>query len=66
MAQLSLCARFEMAIEAFRGERWAEAESHFQGIHRDYPNDGPARFYLDQRLPEAGRLAAETDSSPVI
>ena len=66
MAQLSLCARFEMAIEAFRGERWAEAESHFQGIHRDYPNDGPARFYLDQRLPEARRLAAETHSSPAI
>ena len=66
MAQLSLCARFERAIEAFRGERWEEAESHFQSIHRDYPDDGPARFYLDQRLPEAGRLAAETDSSPVI
>ena len=27
MAQLSLCARFERAIEAFRGERWEEAES---------------------------------------
>ncbi len=66
MAQLSLCARFELAVEAFREERWEEAESHFQGIHRDYPHDGPARFYLDQRLPEVRRVATPNDSSPVI
>jgi adenylate cyclase len=51
MAQLSLCARFPSAIDAFRGERWEEAESRFRQILRDHPDDGPARFYLDQRLP---------------
>jgi adenylate cyclase len=51
MAQLSLCARFESAIDAFRGERWEEAEFRFREILRDYPDDGPAGFYLDQRLP---------------
>ena len=31
MAQLSLCARFRLAVEAFREDRLAEAESAFRG-----------------------------------
>ena len=58
MAQLSLCGRFRLAIDAFRGERWDEAEFRFREILRDYPDDGPARFYLDQLHPEARRRAA--------
>jgi adenylate cyclase len=66
MAQLSLRARFKAAIEAFRGERWEEAQSHFQDILRDYPYDGPARFYLDQRLPAVRKSAASVSSSPAV
>jgi adenylate cyclase len=53
MAQLSLCARFQSAIDAFREERWEEAELNFGEILRDYPDDGPAAFYLDQRIAQA-------------
>jgi adenylate cyclase len=64
MAQLSLCARFQLAIEAFRGERWQEAESRFHDILQDYPDDGPARFYLDHRLPDVRRAMAPLNGSP--
>jgi adenylate cyclase len=66
MAQLSLRARFQSAIEAFREERWEEAESSFQDILRDYPDDGPARFYLDQRLSAVRRAAGSVSSSPAV
>lgn len=42
-----LLARFAEALQSFAEERWADAHRAFAGIHRDFPEDGPTRFYLD-------------------
>ena len=44
--ELRLCARFVEALDVFRAEQWVEAAHLFEAILRDYPDDGPARFYL--------------------
>jgi adenylate cyclase len=47
-AQISLCERFAEAIKTFRAEQWAKAGELFAAIRRDYPDDGPTRFYLER------------------
>ena len=46
MAQLSLCARFAGALEAFQTHQWGEAVERFEAILAAHPDDGPSRFYL--------------------
>lgn len=44
--QVTLCERFAEALDFFEQHQWAEAADHFEAILRDYPEDGPSRFYL--------------------
>ncbi len=54
-ADRQLCARFAEPLEAFSAERWAAAADLFGDVLRDYPDDGPARFYLERcRLYRSG------------
>ena len=50
----NLCRRFTVALQAFSvGEREA-AQMLFSALLRDYPSDGPSRFYLNRLLGEEG------------
>ena len=40
--------RFAEALEMFQSTRWARAAVLFRAIARDYPDDGPAAFFLDR------------------
>ena len=61
LAQLQLCQRFAEALAAFRAHRWQHAGELFEAIMRDWPDDGPARFYYQrcQEILAAG--ASEPD-----
>jgi len=45
-AQLTLCERFASAMEAYRAGEWQNAAEALEGILADYPQDGPATFFL--------------------
>jgi adenylate cyclase len=45
-SQIRLCERFAEALETLKSGQLAQASSLFGTILQDYPDDGPARFYL--------------------
>jgi adenylate cyclase len=45
-SQIRLCERFAEALETLKSGKLAQASSLFGTILQDYPDDGPARFYL--------------------
>ncbi|MCP5364099.1 MAG: adenylate/guanylate cyclase domain-containing protein [Hyphomicrobiales bacterium] len=65
MAQMALCSRFARALDVFREQRWEEAAEDFSTILKDYPGDGPSRFYLNQSLACIGRAATERASGVI-
>jgi len=44
--QFRLCERFAEGLGAFQAHRWQRARELFEGILADWPDDGPARFYV--------------------
>jgi class 3 adenylate cyclase len=44
--RLELAHRFALALEAYRGERWAEAEAGFAALAAEHPMDGPSATFL--------------------
>jgi adenylate cyclase len=44
--ELGLCRPFAAAMDAFGRAQWTTAARAFEKILRDFPADGPARFYL--------------------
>jgi adenylate cyclase len=44
--QVILCERFAEALDIFQKGEWVNAADRFEAILEDYPDDGPARFYL--------------------
>jgi len=50
-----LIARFEAALELFRGRNWQEAEAAFAALLEAYPGDGPSKTYIGR----CRRFAAE-------
>lgn len=43
-----LMTRFAMALAAYREGAWDKAIELFEGLHKDYPEDGPSRVFLDR------------------
>jgi len=39
---------FNTGLTAFEGKEWAEAEKNFKTVLDEYPEDGPAKYYLDR------------------
>ena len=37
--------RFQQGLEAYRNAQWATALDIYEGMVRDYPQDGPARVF---------------------
>jgi adenylate cyclase len=46
--QSELCERFTSAFDLFMRAEWKMASREFKSILKDYPHDGPARFYMSQ------------------
>jgi adenylate cyclase len=46
--QSELCERFTSAFDLFTRAEWKMASREFKSILKDYPHDGPARFYMSQ------------------
>ena len=44
--QHRLCKRFADALSTFQQARWDDAIARFRMIVEEYPDDGPARFYI--------------------
>ena len=44
--QRRLVTQFSQALAVYHAAQWAEAAAAFEGLLRDFPGDGPARFYL--------------------
>ena len=42
---LDLCAAFSGALAHYHAGRWVEARHSFEALQRDYPEDGPSRYY---------------------
>jgi adenylate cyclase len=55
--QRELCERFSQGIEWFTACDWKRASADFKSILKDYPHDGPSRFYMSHCQQ---RLKAET------
>ena len=45
-ADILLCERFAQLLDLFNEAKWQEAAHSFASLLQDYPQDGPARFYL--------------------
>ncbi len=45
--QLWLCEVFACALHAYQLQKWQEAIKNFSEILKVFPNDGPARYYLE-------------------
>ncbi|HSL91974.1 MAG TPA: adenylate/guanylate cyclase domain-containing protein [Candidatus Limnocylindrales bacterium] len=45
--QRSACGRFAEALDAFRRQRWDEAEEKFHDVSESLGDDGPSRFHMD-------------------
>jgi adenylate cyclase len=43
-----LVERFTKALEQYRGGQWAKAVEMFEGLRRDYPQDGPSAVLLER------------------
>jgi adenylate cyclase len=39
---------FNTGLTAFEGKEWGEAEKNFKIVMDEYPEDGPAKYYLDR------------------
>ncbi|MDH3690644.1 MAG: adenylate/guanylate cyclase domain-containing protein [Gammaproteobacteria bacterium] len=46
-SQVRLRERFTQALGLFEKQQWSEAANHFEAVLKDYPEDGPSRFYLN-------------------
>ena len=57
--QFRLCERFAEALNAFHTHRWQQARELFEGILADWPDDGPARFYL----PRCAQILADGEDA---
>ena len=44
--QVRLCGQFSEALVVFHASQWAQATEAFETILREFPDDGPTRFYL--------------------
>ncbi len=53
----TLCRRFAVALQAFSAGNAEAAQVLFAALLRDYPADGPSRFYLNRLLGEEGGRA---------
>lgn len=64
-AQHMLCERFTEALDMFGLARWSRAAVLFRSILRDYPDDGPSRFYLDRSQNNHKRPPRHDDPSVI-
>ncbi|MDG4576639.1 MAG: adenylate/guanylate cyclase domain-containing protein [Defluviicoccus sp.] len=55
----TLCRRFAVALQAFSAGNAEAAQVLFAALLRDYPADGPSRFYLNRLLGEEGGQAGQ-------
>jgi adenylate cyclase len=46
--QSELCERFATGFDLFMRAEWKMASKEFKSILKDFPHDGPARFYFSQ------------------
>ena len=46
--QSELCERFAKGIDLFMRAEWKMASSEFKSILKNFPHDGPSRFYFSQ------------------
>jgi adenylate cyclase len=46
--QGQLCERFAAGLDLFMRSEWSQASIAFKSILKDFPHDGPARFYASQ------------------
>lgn len=60
----ALCRRFAIALQAFSTGETEAAQVLFAALLRDYPADGPSRFYLNRLLGEEG--AQGSQEAPMI
>jgi hypothetical protein len=58
-AQIMLCQRFQEIMTILADRQYQQAISGFEAILADFPDDGPARFFLNH----SQQLASRDDSS---
>jgi adenylate cyclase len=44
--QVRLCERFAQALAAFHQGHWETALGEFESLQKEFPDDGPTRFYI--------------------
>jgi adenylate cyclase len=50
---IALAESFALALAAFDAERWGDAANSFRALQQDYPEDGPASYFLALADPRA-------------
>ena len=48
--ELALISQFQKALDLFESSRWGEAEEAFKTVLKDFPEDGPSRFFIDHSI----------------
>ena len=44
--QTELCERFSQGVELFMNADWKNASREFKSVLKDFPHDGPSRYYI--------------------
>jgi adenylate cyclase len=55
--QSELCERFVQGLDLFMRAEWKTASSEFKTILKDFPHDGPSRFYFSQSQQRIGAVS---------
>lgn len=61
-----LCDRFHEAHRAFSNGQWAPAGDLFDAILRDFPDDGPTKFYVERSRTFAADPPLSDDPSVIV
>ncbi len=64
-SQNRLCEHFARALDVFRQQQWAQAAAQFEAILKEYPEDGPSRFYLDRCRDYQTQAPADEDPTVI-
>ena len=57
--ELAFNSQFQEALDLFESSHWGKAEEAFKAVLKDFPDDGPSRFFIDRSIVNQRAKAAD-------